>query len=1032
MKPRSLKKIIAAATSAAVLVALVVIGVASPASAHTASVSGTSACTTSTGASVVTWTVTNDWSTPATVTASNNPAIPVGSIIPAQFGITQGSKTFTQTVNTPSAGLTVTAGLSFSWPDYATTDSPVSVTVPNSCVAPPAPPTTPACITDSSVTYTYSNDDSNSGVITVPNTPSQSGALCTGFWVTATSWKFTTSTNLWPQNRDVVDKVNGGHEITTPGTYTFGAQITCGQGDIYASTSAADAAANPSSINPSATLSGPNGGFTEKFLSDWGFQSSFSGHTYHQDSSPSCYSPPPPLPACIPDSSVTYTYSNNDANSGVITVPNTPSQSGALCTGFWVTATSWKFTSNTTPWPQNRDVVDKVNGGAEITQPGAYTYAAAITCGQGDIYASPNASDAAANPSMINPSAVLTSQSNPFSEKFLSDWGFQALTNSPTYHQDSTSCFSPPPPLPACIPDSSVTYTYSSDDSNSGVITVPNTASQSGALCTGFWVTATSWKFTSPTDVWPQNRDVVDPVNGGAEITKPGIYTYAAAVTCGQGDIYASVHASDKSSNPSMLNPSATLTGPSNPFSEIFLSDWGFKALNNSPTYHQDSLACVPPPVVTAVAATCTYVNGASQADVSLVLDNTSSSSSSTFKVSGTTYSVNGGATRTIDVGPVSSAGTSFNVYINGSTTATAVPVAAFTTCIPVIPGDPLVVQQTCSAGAPVGGSVTVDLDPHLVYTITGPSGFTPVTPTVSPITNQNSGDYTLSGLGAGTYIVSVVPTTGYVLSGQAWWPLTVNMAPISCPTTPVTPTVNLTAATCGGPNPNVPVETEGVISVSLDSNVVYTLTDGTSNPGVILTSADTSEPDGIYTVTASLTPAAVIAGYVFPTGTQTSWPVSFFSACFPTLATWHSGAVGTAPVCTSSDEGTITLLHGPSLTDANSEPGEVNYSIENDATSVVTNVGATTSSVNVAPGDYTVIATPVDPSDGLSGNTGTTNQLVYHLTVAAATTICAVAHALAFTGGSIGVLGFLLAGGMLLLGAGLVLMRRGFGRTAQ
>jgi hypothetical protein len=802
--------------------------------------------------------------------------------------------------------------------------------------------------------------------------------------VTATSWKYTSPIYKTPQNRDIVDPVSGGKEISAPGTYTVHAAVTCGQGDIYASTDVSDTTTVPSMLNPSSVLTviGPGSPFKETFLSNvaqtlgftWTNNNGYG--TWYQDSL-----------ACVPPPTVrvvagTCSYSNGVSQEDVsLVLDNTSSSSPSTF---------------------------KVNNGTPIT---------------------------------VNAGATLTVDEGPVSSAGTS---FSVYINgSTTATVVPVAAFAGCVPPPSCIPDSSVTFSYTNDAANSVTINVPNTPSTSPTLCTPFWVTATSWKFTSPTLKVPQNRDIVDPVSGGQKISAAGQYVLSAAVTCGQGDIYASTEQADTTTFPSMLNPSPVLTaiGPGSPFKETFLSNiaktLGFTWTNDNGygTWYQDSLACVPPPVVTAVAGTCTYVNGASQADVSLVLDNTSSSTQSTFKVlsgTNTTYTVAAGTTRTIDVGPVGSAGTNFNVDINGSSTVTVVPVAAFTTCIPVIPGDPLVVQQTCSAGAPVGGSVTVDLDPHLVYTITGPSGFTPVTPTVSPITNQNSGDYTLSGLGAGTYIVSVVPTTGYVLSGQAWWPLTVNMAPISCPTTPVTPTVNLTAATCGGPNPNVPVETEGVISVSLDSNVVYTLTDGTSNPGVILTSADTSEPDGIYTVTASLTPAAVIAGYVFPTGTQTSWPVSFFSACFPTLATWHSGAVGTAPVCTSSDEGTITLLHGPSLTDANSEPGEVNYSIENDATSVVTNVGATTSSVNVAPGDYTVIATPVDPSDGLSGNTGTTNQLVYHVTVAAATTICAVAHALAFTGGSIGVLGFLLAGGMLLLGAGLVLMRRGFGRTAQ
>ena len=148
-------------------------------------------------------------------------------------------------------------------------------------------------------------------------------------------------------------------------------------------------------------------------------------------------------------------------------------------------------------------------------------------------------------------------------------------------------------PNPECIPDSAVSYTYDGS-SNSGIITVADEESNSGALCEGFWVTATSWKYKTD-GMWPQSLDQVNYVNEKQQITVPGEYPFEAVMTCGQGDIYASFTEQPE--------PTATLNGPSNPYGEHFLHQMGFDG--PFPTFFNQPTGCnkvvpVAPAVTTA------------------------------------------------------------------------------------------------------------------------------------------------------------------------------------------------------------------------------------------------------------------------------------------------------------------------------------------------------------------------------------------------------------------------------------------------
>ena len=737
---------------------------------------------------------------------------------------------------------------------------------------------------------------------------------------------------------------------------------------------------------------------------------------------------------CIPDSAVTYTYSHSDANTGVITVTDVANSTGELCNPFYVTATSWKFTNNSSIWPQKVDVVDQLG---KISAPGTYSYAAAVGCGQGDIYASTDATAPSLNPANYPQyTGQLLGANNPFKEHFLSDMGFTQVDNTgkpnnggATYIVDSDSCFVPaqetgiPQPaaascqapdgnslaLPAVpggqwtISNAGYSKTYGVNSSTT-ITSVPNgyaaytVTLSDGSSTDGFSVATkiSSWKpvdfstldcNTTTTPVAPDVTDVLNCTDGSLVIpTTPGVTYYLNGTKVGAGVVQN-------------LTGSNTVTAS---------ADNGFEFTDGSYpvggwTYDLGSTAtCVLPYVLDG----CTYnaTSGISSQDVTFTFDNTGSKTATSFEVGGTTYTVDAGKTLTQDVGAIASVGGSFDVYVNGATTPVTVTVPSFTTCIPVIAGDPDVSQVTCDAitgSANADGEITVKLDPNLVYTITGPLGpdSTKRTPVTAAVTD----------LPAGSYLVSVEAVAGYTLTGPATWPLTVDLTPTACTLAPTTVVASCTS------NASNPTEIQGQINVVLNSNIIYRI-----NGGSPLTSATNSLPDGSYTLTAELTPAATTAGYRLVG--DTSWgPFDFAQLCLPILPAWHADATGSPAICSStgSTEGSISLLHKAS------EKGRVKYSIENDATHKVQNVGHTVVKVSEPAGTYTVTAAPVDPRDGISTKT------VFTVTIAGATVDCGT---LAFTGGGfVGSLGVTLALGMLFLGVVALWMRRRFGtRTAR
>lgn len=424
-------------------------------------------------------------------------------------------------------------------------------------------------------------------------------------------------------------------------------------------------------------------------------------------------------------------------------------------------------------------------------------------------------------------------------------------------------------PAPACLPNSVVSYTYD-PATNSGRITVADLANSTHVLCKPFWVTATSWKFTNAT-VWPQMLDVVQKLG---PISAVGTYDYVAAVSCGQGDIYASFDAQPE--------PSAVLDGPNSPFAEHFLHDMGFTGPN--PTYVQQDPACTSvKPTVDYELGAC-YPNGTapnliSSSNLTVVFDNSKSTVPVRFSVPSaldvkSTVNPTPSIVRTVPPGqivkvettPVSNQGAGYDVFMDGVYSVTipngTITVKPYPGCLDATPGDPSHSNETCTVKGKVLGSITVGLETGLIYSIDGPGTLNDI----SPVTTK-----TTTGLPAGDYIVKVVAAPGYTLTGADKWPFTVKIAPATC-----------------GQLVTHPLVTPVASSTPLSCTAVgtYTLT---SNPGVSWTvngapaNAGTYQVSTTSTVLVSATPNA--PDYGFEAGIPNPKTYSF-SFTKPTAAT--------------------------------------------------------------------------------------------------------------------------------------------------
>ncbi|HEX4058713.1 MAG TPA: hypothetical protein VHX87_10420, partial [Galbitalea sp.] len=449
---------------------------------------------------------------------------------------------------------------------------------------------------------------------------------------------------------------------------------------------------------------------------------------------------------------------------------------------------------------------------------------------------------------------------------------------------------------------------------------------------------------------------------------------------------------------------------------------------------------------VTLVTPVCTATNGGFYAPVTLTFDNPGKHGVSVDVTGGSIatsvdFTVPGHSTDwpyLVDANGQS--GDVYTVTINGVVQA---PIdLSFADCpITVYPTDPTVQDTTCTQateGVPsvlVGGSITTDGNPNLTYTLYTVVGGNPTNPVVFP----GNPSPVLSGLPGGQYLVTVASNNpDYIIGTPTDFPFTVALTDRDCGGTTLTPVVtsdDTCAATGIITTADSPVSKFQAAITYVDGGVINL----PQQPGILVFKINGVEQDdtavtepngGPYVVTVSLTSAAIADGYVL-SDPDVSWTYSFDSFCPPTGATWNAGATGSNAVCTSgtTTDGVITLEHD---TD---QDGKVTYTITNDAAPTVIVYHGTNSTpgntlVNVGAGHYTVTAKATDVADGLSGSTNPDGSETFNIHVTLTSSDCV--GDLAFTGGTIAWLGFVLAGGMLFLGFALLYMRRRGHRTAE
>ncbi|HMH58049.1 MAG TPA: hypothetical protein VK537_02595 [Galbitalea sp.] len=919
-----MKKLIAAASTVFIAVALSVVALAAPASAHSATLTGDYVC--SNGAAVVTWTIDNDWPQEVTVTASSSQSvIPTGTTVAAKTGSHDKIATFTQNIPAPAAGVSATIALSFEWTDGTQQkNTSASVHVDSSCVVPPTKDASAAIV-------------DTPAACAAPETIAE-GAIANATWgtldLTGSHWSAVATAN----NGHLFANANGGTLSSNKKTDTFGGTLPLDSA-LSASkcrlASAAVVTTAPTCQGPETVTKG-----AIKFAT-WAPTISYAtsgGVTTYTAIATAIAGYQFPSGSGVSSDHLTLTLSG--PVSGEVT--------GHTCEDYIIVAwTMPSWVNSTTPtWSQNYFTSQ------EESTPNLSALDSQLTeqCGvqyQVDIYYnSPTTAGLIAGHHLDGPS-------NPTEDLISGGWGtaYKLVQG------------------PACA----TTATPSESD----VCAVGGTITVNSAVGVVYYL----------------NGNPVDTSKGDVVFTGlHGANTVTATAAAGY-----------------------LLTGyPS--------GGWSFNINTDCTATYASSGECI-----------ATDSNN-SQKDVSLNLVNPSSTAA-TFVVTSTdstvtgsgSYNVPANSTSTVVVGSVSDSGGTFSVSINGGN-AIIVTVDSFDGCIPTTPADPTFTSLTCTGSTANGGTISTDGNPNLTYTLTGPVGFTPAVFPALPATP------TIIGLAAGDYTVSVVANPGYILSGATSFPVSITLDAVDCTGTELTPVVSSVGPTCG-PEQQITnsqfnaalVEISGTITIPSDPNMTFTINNGSTTSPI---SAGTHiEPDGTYTVVATLTPTAIADGFTFADSaaytrsagnTVATWaPITFAQLCLPVEAAWNAGATATDPTCSTANLGTITLTHSAGQAD------EVDYVVTNDATSTVVYTGTDSADtvLHVAPGHYTVTASPHVVTDGIAGDAGP-----YHVTVAAIGALCGD---LAFTGGTIGWLGFVLAGGMLFLGIAFLYMKRRGNRTA-
>ncbi|MDQ1562930.1 MAG: hypothetical protein QOE85_2271, partial [Actinomycetota bacterium] len=291
------------------------------------------------------------------------------------------------------------------------------------------------------------------------------------------------------------------------------------------------------------------------------------------------------------------------------------------------------------------------------------------------------------------------------------------------------------------------------------------------------------------------------------------------------------------------------------------------------------------------------------------------------------------------------------------------------------------------------------------------------ITNTTTNAVIQAGSDATSVKVGPGDYVVTAATVKqGDGISTASTFNLTIAAAVANC-----TVSTALVGDPSGSSCDNLTSDTTLLSWVHVEGveHVSYRIFPaGDPSASTALAAGYTSELPGDYTVVATADDGYTLDVAGDRSSTTAHWGVTVAdtSFCLGTGAAWHAGASADPAVCVSSTSqlGTIQLTH------LASEIGEVTYTITNSATNAVIQAGSSATSVKVEPGTYVVTAAAVTSDDGIS------TASTFNLVIDAAAAACGTLSVLAFTGmsSSVGLLGLLLAGGMLFLGLATVFIR--------
>jgi hypothetical protein len=682
-----------------------------------------------------------------------------------------------------------------------------------------------------------------------------------------------------------------------------------------------------------------------------------------------------PVAQCIPDSAVSYTYAPG-TNSGVVTVANPPGSTGVLCKPLYLTATSWKYKQNAT-WGQTLDQVNTVG----ITTPGSYPYSAAVSCGQGDIYASRTA--------FIVPTPELTGP-QPW-EKFLSGLGFATSTPGNTYTQQPSNCYGLVVPVAPALSTATACGVY-------GTVTPAVT---DGVLYTTVF-TKSSGDYTvtaTPTaghhfGGWEKSK--VWSGNVGAYVE----CVFDPSVTISTGECYADTGHSSKTVtvvfNNTGSNAPVTFTGAG--VSETVAAGTS-KTVQLSPVANAGAslvftaagktfTLAVPAfadcgaetdPNASAVVGACVYDTDGTAASrsVEFTFDNSKSNRAVDFTVAGLPQlkrTVAAGATVTVIADNVSAEAGRYKVTADGTKFVLRVPA-----CPEPTKPEP-VTTRTVVDGAP---DCTVRS----------------VTSTTTVTTTTWVFDGAKVEWVRGDDIVTASTATRDLTEAEA----------AHCLTIPTDPTSHDQVCLSNDESTTL---VSGYITVVLQTGVRYTIhniADADATDDIVATTADTALEPGTYRVTAEALPGYTLAPFEpFPLFT-----IASAGACeqLPPHALADGSATGTNQSCTAD-----------SL-----KSGSITVALDQGLSYFINGVELTSAVTNEKPGTYVVTGVA---QDGFEWN-GDPWTIVISAAAASCVTTITELKTLAFTGftGGAGYVG--LAGLMLLLGGALIIWSRRRGAQA-